>query len=849
MLEAKSFFGGIGNFALSVFTSLFANKIDRHLQNKDIEKNFNKVDNSIINEIGDKVSDEYYSEKLKDQIMKDRSLLSMKIDFITQEEREEFIDDFYKKNSDLKCVGSIRINECLNSYIDMINEELNKRISQEGKVIIGRIQKSEENIINNQDSNTDIIIKKIDELKKYDQEQITYKNYNIPVASKLFCGREEHLYKLLSILENTNLVIINGLGGSGKTQIAKKYINEHKNEYNIVVWISAENIEELSNSYRQVALYYNLIEINKKYDQGYIEDLVKNYLDDIEKAMLIIDGVDDVEFDDLLDYLPSNASVIVTTQNSNIDADEFNIIPVGDFTEDEAINFMLSNTSGRVCTENDMDEAKEFTSLMEYYPLALEYSRAYINKHRVSIKDYKELYQEHSVSLLTSKLPSYKKTAYTAWKISFDKAVERNRNTYNIMAMCSFFASVRIPFSDIFSKSDYKITELIEIKENLLNYSLITIDGRYIGVHGITQEFIRNMLNEKVENIKYLEKDIGLLISNFPQRINDNEANRKVVELLPHARKVFDFCIDKKINKVDEFCGTIGNKLYVNGMYIESIEYINTAMALYLENKGYFRYAEYTTFLIQAYHYTGNSQKALEVSNEILKFIEKEESFSEGQKEYLNGNILGATGIVEKDLGEIDIALDHFKASLICYERIDDVDGQINQLNNIGIAYKYQKEYGLAMATYSKALDLCDEDKRNRGKILGNIGFIYRILGDIPRAYGVFNEALEISKEIGDLRSECIDYHHIAECWLFMGNTNFAEDNLEKSFKIAKKINYVIGIINVYNTYGILNLKVRNDLVKAKGYFEQAYGLSDQVGYAQGKDYSSYYLRCNDKGD
>jgi tetratricopeptide (TPR) repeat protein len=207
----------------------------------------------------------------------------------------------------------------------------------------------------------------------------------------------------------------------------------------------------------------------------------------------------------------------------------------------------------------------------------------------------------------------------------------------------------------------------------------------------------------------------------------------------------------------------------------------------------------------------------------------------------LNGNILGATGIVEKDLGEINKALDNFKASLMCYEKIEDVDGQINQLNNIGIVYKYKKKYGLAMDTYSKALRICNEneDKRNKGKILGNIGFIYKILGVIPRAYAAFNEALDISKEIGDLRSECINYHHLADCLLCMNNTTFTEDYLEKSLKIAKKLNFHIGIVNVYNTYGLLNLKGRNDLVKAKGSFEQAYELSDQIGYVHGKDYSS----------
>lgn len=842
-MVVETFFAGIGNFALSAFTSLFANKIDRQLQNMDIVKNFNKVDMSIINEIADKIYDEYYSEKLKEQIMKDRLFLSREINFITEEEREDFIDKFYKENADLKYVGSSRINECLNSYIDLINEELNKRISQEGKVIIGRIQKSEKNIIGNQDSNTDLIIKKIDELKKNNQEQVTYRNYNIPIANKLFCGREDHLHKILSSFKSTNLVVINGLGGIGKTQIAKKYIGDYKQEYNIIVWISGEDIEELNNSYRQVALFYNLIENNKKYDQVHINDLVKNYLNEIEKSLLIIDGVDDVEFGDLINYLPSSANIIITTQNSNIDSDEFNIISVGDFTKDEATNFLLFNTSNRIRTANDLNEAKELTFLMEYYPLALEYSRAYINKHKVSIKDYKELYQEHRVTLLTSKLPSYKKTIYTTWKISFDKATEQNRNTYNVMAMCSFFAAVRIPFRYIFSKSAYKIGDLVEIEETLLNYSLITIDGGYIGVHGITQEFIRNMLNEKNESIKYLEEDIELLISNIPQKINDKETSRKVVDLLPHARKVVDFCKDKKVKKADEFCGIIGNRLYILGMYVDSIKYINKAIALYFKNKEYFKYVEYTTFLIQANHYTGNSSKALAIGDEILRFIEIQESLNGVQKEYLNGNILGAIGIVQKDLGEIDIALSYFENSLKCYERLGDVDGQINQLNNIGIVYKNQQEYDLAMDIYSIALDLCDQDKRNKGKILGNIGFIYKIQGDIPNAFSAFTEALGISQEIGDLRSECIDYHHIGECWLQMGNIRFTEENLEKSLTIAKRINFVMGLINVYNTYGLLNLRVRNDLVKAREYFEKAYKQSDQIGYAHGKDYASYYLQ------
>ena len=109
-LGSGNFFSGIGNFALSAFTSLFANKIDRQLQNMDIVKYFNKVDMSIINEIVDKVSDEYYSEKLKEQIMKDRLFLSREINFITEEERE----DLYTVNSQYRASSpSLRYNRSI----------------------------------------------------------------------------------------------------------------------------------------------------------------------------------------------------------------------------------------------------------------------------------------------------------------------------------------------------------------------------------------------------------------------------------------------------------------------------------------------------------------------------------------------------------------------------------------------------------------------------------------------------------------------------------------------------------------------------------------------------------------
>ena len=164
-----------------------------------------------------------------------------------------------------------------------------------------------------------------------------YKNYHLPRANKLFSGRKMQLERLTKILENNNLAVINGLSGIGKSQIAVKYVQGHQKEYDFTVWITTENIRELDDAYRQAADFYGLLEGVGDKDALYVKEVMKEFLNH-ENVLLVVDGADDISFFDLLDYIPANAKVIITTQNSNLDSEEFDIIPLKNFTKNEAVN-------------------------------------------------------------------------------------------------------------------------------------------------------------------------------------------------------------------------------------------------------------------------------------------------------------------------------------------------------------------------------------------------------------------------------------------------------------------------------------------------------------------------------
>lgn len=161
------------------------------------------------------------------------------------------------------------------------------------------------------------LIQKVRELIRNQNRQITkasaVKN-RVPQPKNLFVGRDEELKSLKSFLESERVIIIEGIGGIGKSQLALQALTAFETP---AVWIDLENIESFSDL--QILLNTGFLK------EGIFAESTKSIFEALDQKSLIIilDGTDRLPLDEqekLFDFLQEFIGltrfpkILVTTQ-------------------------------------------------------------------------------------------------------------------------------------------------------------------------------------------------------------------------------------------------------------------------------------------------------------------------------------------------------------------------------------------------------------------------------------------------------------------------------------------------------------------------------------------------------
>lgn len=841
----------LGEISLAIFESIFASKICNFQDTKAIISYFNEFDESILSLIHEKINDEYELEKVDDYILKNPLFTERKYQFITEDDKVNFIDSFYKKNSDLKYIGSKRINKCLETYIDKINELLNNILSPEGKILLYQMRNSASSILSEIKDNTQGIkqtqqeIKELKETLRSNQsrEVIPLPFYNIHRQNKLFSGRNDILNNVFLQLAENKLVFLTGPGGIGKSQIARETVFQAKSKYELILWFSANSEYELVEEFNNAALYYKLIP-EKSTDFDSIFSILSAFINRCDSSLVIYDGADDIPIDFLTtNCFFTNSDIIVTTQNSNIDRDEFPVIPVTTFTLDESKSFLLNNSSSRHQMETDHQIVENLSTTLENYPLALEYARAYVNKMHISFEDYLTIYNTNKQKILNSSITSYKKTAYTAWKISFEKVLQYTPTAKDVLNTISFLDSHDIPIYDIF-KNQYSSYDFNQIVASITSYSLFTMNDNLANTHGITQEFLRLEMQENHTYQTYFEKTLHLLSEVIPQKITNALERDLVNQITKHAIKVISYNCDTTNEEYFDLVANTASKLYVLGNYTEVISFVQKYLDLYKNSNQNFRIYEMLIFSAQAYHYTGNDTVALQLLTEYISIVNSSDVLIDLQKWYLLSSYKNIVGIIQKDQGQLELCIETFSESLNYLNKLDMYsvnDQKANILNNIGNAYRNLHDLNKALNYYQQALSLVNHDKHQLLRIYANIGLTYKLLGDFELALDYFQSALDYAIELGDKRNECIGLEHLGNCYICLHDFSKSLPYLEKSLQIANDMDFAIAKVNVYFDYGSIAAH-NQDYSEAKQYWQLSLKKSIEINYQKGISLANYSL-------
>lgn len=144
------------------------------------------------------------------------------------------------------------------------------------------------------------------------------------IGERLFIGREQDLLSMERLLQpqsnsiNRRVLILGGMGGIGKTQLAVKYANTHSSFYSSIFWLNATAEVTMRQSLRAMANRIFPPETVGKWKDDQVWIHVSNWLSEARNSrwLLIFDNYDDPDLYNIAKYYPSAAhgSIIITTR-------------------------------------------------------------------------------------------------------------------------------------------------------------------------------------------------------------------------------------------------------------------------------------------------------------------------------------------------------------------------------------------------------------------------------------------------------------------------------------------------------------------------------------------------------
>ncbi|MBP9753206.1 MAG: hypothetical protein KBD31_05330 [Proteobacteria bacterium] len=317
-------------------------------------------------------------------------------------------------------------------------------------------------------------------------------------------------------------IIIHGSGGMGKSTLARAYVKEatDHNFYDLIVWVNAENEENIKNKFLEVIRTLEFHAKHQKIDvppssiteRSELSIILRRVNDllvlEIRKSPLFI--FDSAEsYEKVHTFIPQVGHTIVTTL---MDPGEEPSLKLNIFSDSEALAYIQKRLDPRIIYSDIVEKeafnkkAKLLAQKLGNHPLALSVACGYITNKRnminidVFIKEYDTLFQK------IVRIPGdCDKSLLTTLQMSLNLLTEEDKNIlYSLFYLQAdnipveivrhFFKSDKEWFDFLFNLDDLdliRITYDEEKKPTSLSLHRLTQDvGRYIFEQ--TEEFKEN---------------------------------------------------------------------------------------------------------------------------------------------------------------------------------------------------------------------------------------------------------------------------------------------------------------------------------------------------------------------
>ena len=170
------------------------------------------------------------------------------------------------------------------------------------------------------------------------------------------------------------------------------------------------------------------------------------------------------------------------------------------------------------------------------------------------------------------------------------------------------------------------------------------------------------------------------------------------------------------------------------------------------------------------------------------------------------------------------------EAALAAARQLKDRASEGRHSGNLGIVYKNLGETRRAVEFHEQALIILREigDRRGEGNALGNLGIAYQHMGEPQRAIEFYEQQLTIACQIGDRHGEGGALGNLGTAYADLGETRRAIEFYEQQLTITREIGNRRGEANALFNGGVAFGKL-GDREKAIAHIEEALEIYEQI--------------------
>nr|WP_019069815.1 FxSxx-COOH system tetratricopeptide repeat protein [Streptomyces hokutonensis] len=593
----------------------------------------------------------------------------------------------------------------------------------------------------------------------------------IPRRNRRFTGRDAELEQIRELLTArpadgavASRVVLHGVSGTGKTQIAAEYTHRFGNDYDVVWWIDATHRANARERLAALASRLGLT-VGERIGERIraVHEAVRH--DEHARWLLVFDGAEDAS--QLTDLLPErNGHVLLTSTTRDWPAmPGVGIIDIRPFTRVESVAY-VRRRAPRITPQ----EADSLAATVHDLPLLLAQTAAWLGANDVPVAEYLRRLDDTPGS--AREQTEYPQRFPEAWTTTLDSLREQHPEASQLLSLLAFFSPNEIPVRLL---TEVRYGDLPESLDKLVHdsrawhlalrrlseYTAVRLDYEQdlaenpaveqVRMHRLYHRFLRENLSPQDQQ-SYADTVCQVLVGADPRRPTDTRDWERYALLIPHLEAAGAF--DSTRTPVQELVLNCIEYLRVRGEYRTALRLCDDVLAHWRERLDPTHGA-----LLSLHHKLGHLRR------QDGRYAEAEE---------LGRSVVGRLAAVRPDghpellrakdgLGSTLLALGRFgEARSLFAEAAEHFAEQFGteapqtlaSRHNLGLALMLLGQYTEAREIHRDVLQIRQRRLRSRHYLTLHSGTVYarliRLLGDYPEAVSRLEQIVRTLRQISD---------------------------------------------------------------------------------------------------